>query len=77
MNQEQLGKHTIQWFRHATHHCCVFNKTYVGTASAFTCFSHPGLISQTIFCILLKLVQQSYIRLVLLVIVRSLESRVV
>ena len=25
MKQEQLGKHTIQYFRRATYHTCVFN----------------------------------------------------
>ena len=36
MNQEQIGKHTIQSFRLATYHICVFN-----IACARTCKCDP------------------------------------
>ena len=30
MDQEQMGKHTMQCFRHATSHLCVFNMSCAG-----------------------------------------------
>ena len=30
LNQEQIGKHTTQCFKHATYHTCLFDKACLG-----------------------------------------------
>ena len=43
MNHEQVVKHTIQCFRHATYHTYIFNMVCDGPASAIAYYSYPGL----------------------------------
>ena len=42
MNQEQMGKNTIQWFKGAKHYTCIFNWT-CDFNSEIAHLSHPGL----------------------------------
>ena len=44
MNHEQMGKHTIQCLRRATHHTCVFDMAHPGRASAKANTSYPDLM---------------------------------
>ena len=48
MNQEKLGKHTIQCFTYVTYNTLVFNMTCRGHASVITHLSHTGMVSQSI-----------------------------